>query len=229
MSIEQKLLEKYKADISIERLKSFIWNETDDYEDLLKRYKLNIKISQALYPELSILEVSLRNSIDNMLKTFISETWLENEIQQQNLLYDFEHECLIKAYNDIKKNYQQEFITRGKIIANLNFGFWTSICSKKYNSKIWTKKGYFKNVFVNYPKEKQQQIHDISKKLYSIRMLRNRIFHYEPILRKQNNLLLKYNEILEILSYLPNNFPNLLKDTSNFLSIYDELISKTKC
>ncbi len=60
-------------------------------------------------------------------------------------------------------------------------------------------------------------------------MLRNRIFHYEPILRKQNNLLSKYNEIIELLSYLPSNLPNLLNDTSNFLDVYNELIRQIKC
>lgn len=229
MSIEQESLDRHKTDISIERLKSFVWNETDNYDDIITRYKLNIKISQALYPELSILEVSLRNTIDTMLKKYISETWLEDEIQKQNILQEFEHESLIKAYTDIKKNYRSELISRGKVIANLNFGFWTSLCSKKYNSKIWTKKGCFKCVFVNYPQSKQQQIHDISKKLYSIRMLRNRIFHYEPILRKQNNLLSKYNEIIELLSYLPSNLPNLLTDTSNFLDVYNKLIRQIKC
>ncbi len=140
MSIEQESLDRHKTDISIERLKSFVWNETDNYDDIITRYKLNIKISQALYPELSILEVSLRNTIDTMLKKYISETWLEDEIQKQNILQEFEHESLIKAYTDIKKNYRLELISRGKVIANLNFGFWTSLCSKKYNSKIWTKK-----------------------------------------------------------------------------------------
>lgn len=83
MSIDQKALEKFRSDISIERLKSFIWNESDTYNDLIERYKLNIKISQALYPELSILEVSLRNAIDTMLKILISENWLEDEIKQK--------------------------------------------------------------------------------------------------------------------------------------------------
>lgn len=59
-------------------------------------------------------------------------------------------------------------------------------------------------------------------------MLRNRIFHYEPILRKQYDLLFKYNEILEILSFLPNNLPDLLKDTSNFLDVYNQLTKMQK-
>lgn len=83
-------------------------------------------------------------------------------------------------------------------------------------------------MFVNYPKNKQQQIHYISKLLVSIRKLRNRVFHYEIILKDSSKLLVKYNEILEMLSYLPQNNPKILNATSNFLVIFDEVVSSNK-
>ena len=62
--ITEQDLEKYSTNISVERLKSFIRNEDDTIEKVLSRYVDNIQISQCLYPELSILEITLRNSID---------------------------------------------------------------------------------------------------------------------------------------------------------------------
>ena len=220
MAIKKEEPEKYASTISVERLLSFKQDDNDTIESLIARYQDNIRISQALYPELSILEVTLRNAINSTFCRHISETWIEEEIQQQKILADQEHSKLLRAYNETMKEYKQQRFTIGKVIANLNFGFWTGLCSKRYSTKIWHKKECFRGVFTNYPSE-AQQINMLSKKLTSIRKLRNRIFHYEPILTK--SLLNKYNEILEVMSYLPQDNSGILKNTSNFLDVYNKI------
>ena len=50
--INQNELEKYAAIYSVERLKAFIYSEQDTIDDVKIRYNHNVKISQALYPEL---------------------------------------------------------------------------------------------------------------------------------------------------------------------------------
>ncbi len=61
-------LRKYESTYSVERLKSFIYSSDDKIEDVIIRYKNNLKISQALYPELCMLEVILRNAVDYVLR-----------------------------------------------------------------------------------------------------------------------------------------------------------------
>lgn len=218
-------LKPYASTLSVERLLSFKVDDNDTIDTLIQRYKTNLRISQALYPELSTLEVTLRNAIDTMLKTCISETWLEDEIKQQRILTDHEHAKLITAYNDIKKEYNDSDFSIGKVIANLNFGFWTNLCSKWYCSNIWNKGCCFKGVFVNYPSN-VNQIGVIATKLRSIRYLRNRIFHYEPIFKQPQNTLRMYNEIMEIISYLPSDDTNILKDTSTFINTYNQVLGE---
>lgn len=225
MAIIKEELRKFASTISVERLLSFKSDDNDTIDMLIQRYKLNLRISQALYPELSTLEVTLRNAIDTMFKNCISKNWIEDEIKQRHILTEHEHAKLMTAYNDIKKEYPNNDFTIGKVIANLNFGFWTNLCSKKYNAIIWTKKGAFKGVFVNYPNNLQQQIHSLSLRLRSVRSFRNRIFHYEPIFKNPKNTLKMYNEIMEIISYLPNDNSNILKDTTTFLDIYNKAIA----
>lgn len=228
--IDKKEFEKYSTTTGFERIVSFISLENNTEDKVIDSYNDNIKISQALYPELSVLEITLRNAIDTVFKMQFGENWIENEVKMNTLLDDFDYNTLLKAYNFVLSecNSKNKHFSIGKVIANLNFGFWTNLCLKKYNAKIWTKKGVFKGVFVNYPKNKQQQIHYISKLLVSIRKLRNRVFHYEIILKNSNKLLIKYNEILEMLSYLPQNNPKILKATSNFLVVFDEVVSPNK-
>lgn len=228
--IDKKEFEKYSTTTGFERIVSFISLENNTEDKVIDSYNDNIKISQALYPELSVLEITLRNAIDTVFKRQFGENWLENEVKTNSLLDDFDYNTLLKAYNSVlcECNNKNKYFSIGKVIANLSFGFWTNLCQKKYNAKIWTKKGVFKAVFTNYPKDKQQQIHYISKLLVSIRKLRNRVFHYEIILKDSDKLLVKYNEILEMLSYLPKNNPKILKATSNFLVVFDEVTSSKK-
>lgn len=224
--VSKQDLEKYITNISIERLKSFIHNENDTIEKVLSRYIDNIQISQSLYPELSVLEITLRNSIDTMLRANFSKNWLEEEIKFNKILTKKDYNTLLSTYNSTKeecKNNLKEF-TQGKVIANLNFGFWTSLCSKQYSLTIWHKKKCFRSVFVNYPSTKQE-ISKISRHLYEIRRLRNRIFHYEQIFRYPTNTLKVYEKIKEFLSYLPdNNNSIILKKTSNFMNTYNRLL-----
>lgn len=225
--INEKELEKYTSTYSLDRIKSFIYSSNDTIEDITQRYHNNVKISQALYPELTTLEIILRNSIDAAFRKYISETWIEDEITNNILLEKKDYDLLINAYNITKKecfSSKKEF-SSGRVIANLNFGFWTNICMKKYNSKIWNKIYFFKGIFVNYP-SKTQAIGIISQKLYAIKKLRNRVFHYEQIFKYPQKTLKLYNNIIELLSYLPNDNLNVIKETSTFLNLYNELFVK---
>ena len=59
--INEKELEKFTSTYSLDRIKSFIYSSNDTIEDITQRYHNNVKISQALYPELTTLEIILRN------------------------------------------------------------------------------------------------------------------------------------------------------------------------
>ena len=224
--VSQEDLKKYDTLYSIERLSSFVYSTNDTIEDVKKRYNDNVKISQSLYPELCTLEVILRNTINNALKSKISKTWLEDEIKNNTLLKNDDYKLLMSAYEITKKEClsNNKPITNGKIIANLNFGFWTNLCMKKYSASIWNKKQCFKSVFVHYP-NKKPEISIISKKLYAIRKLRNRIFHYEQIFRYPNKTLGIYNTIVEILSYLPVDVFKVVDNNSTFLNTYNKVLN----
>ena len=222
-------LKKYDTLYSVERLSSFAYSENDTISDIIENYSNNITISLAIYPELCTLEVILRNTLDKLLKNMFSDNWLEDEVNNNNFLDSYDYQTLLKAYNDTKKDCidASKPFTIGKVIANLNFGFWTNLCVKKYNSTIWNSPRKFNSVFINYPYN-SKAINYISKKLYSIRRFRNRIFHYEKIFKYPTRTLHLYNDILEMLSYLPNDDLDILKRTSIFLNTYNSLMKLKK-
>ena len=76
--------------------------------DVKVRYNHNVKISQALYPELCTLEVVLRNAINTTIKSKISETWLEDEIKNNTLLKKDDYKLLMNAYEITKKECESD-------------------------------------------------------------------------------------------------------------------------
>ena len=61
-----------------------------------------------------------------------------------------------------------------------------------------------------------------------IRKLRNRIFHHEPIYKQYKTLIDRYNEIIEILSYLPQDSLKIIEQTCRFKDIYKQILEKEK-
>ncbi len=180
--------------------------------DSIEEYKENISISQEFYTPLSILEVSLRNAIDSQFRVFYGQNWLLNEAQflQRDALEKISH---AKA----KLKSRKEDITHHKLTAELTLGFWTSLFQKPYDKtmRLQTLKG----IFTNLPDKNIQFIDRklISSKLNHIRKFRNRIFHFEKIVNKDefNNIT---NDVNEMIYFLNKDLLNFIGHHSNPIS-----------
>lgn len=71
-------LEEMEAALSLERFSRYVAWANGDREHALELYELNVKLSEALYSPLQMLEVSLRNRIDLILSRLYGERWFEN-------------------------------------------------------------------------------------------------------------------------------------------------------
>jgi len=141
--------------------------------ELLAVYSWNIQLSQAFYPLLQLLEVSLRNALNGALTSRYSSEWLFNTIL---------HEKDQKKVNEARANLLREnkLISTGKVIAELKFGFWTSLFDVRYeqNQVLWP---HLLTAVFRYIPKRHRTRQVISRQLNRVRHLRNRIFHYEPI------------------------------------------------
>lgn len=181
MSMDEKLKSKF---ISKKRLENYI-----DFDE----YRQNIYLSEKYYILLSILEISLRNSVDEYFKRYISKDWLSNKILHRDTLYRIK-----EAENKIFQ--RKEVLSHDKLIAELSFGFWTSLFRKSYSNMMRTKD--IKQIFPNIPNKNEKIINRniLDKKLNHIRKFRNRIFHYEKIINKKEYENIE-NDIYELLEY----------------------------
>ena len=171
-NMDRKAIERI---ISSERLKPYLRHHNNDFDRAIEHYKANIEISEAFYPMLSILEVGLRNNMDYQLtRKFNDENWFEsNDFIKKTSSYQ------IDSISDARKNIHREkkVITSGKIIAELSFGFWTSLFDSRFEMSLWKN---LRLAFPNCPKKIRKR-KTMSSKFNGIRKLRNRIFHHEAI------------------------------------------------
>lgn len=193
--MRDEIKSKFISDIRLSHYKDF------------DEYKQNIKDSEEYYILLSIFEISLRNSIDNYFRKKISSDWLNSQI-----LHPDTKQRIIESRNKISQ--RKEKISHDKIIAELPFGFWTSLFRKSYSNLFRIKD--IKNIFPNIPKKSEKLItrYILDKELNKIRKFRNRVFHYEKIINKDEHVNIK-EDIYSLLIYFDDEIYLFAKELTN--------------
>jgi hypothetical protein len=161
----------------------------------LENYKNNIKLSEALYPSIQKLEVVFRNQLETVLILGYGQHWFQSA-QFLQILDSYGRNKLNTTIRNLQKLTKN--ITSGAVVAEMTFGFWTSLVSKPYDQTIWRK--YQQNLFPH-ATATQRDVKQIRQDLDTIRKLRNRIAHHEPIWQDKN-LLLKHQSILQLLGWM---------------------------
>ena len=191
--------------LSSPRFNVYFATTNNDFDKAYKLYRSNIELSEAFYPILSVLEISLRNSINETLKIYFNDPyWFKNSLPIEFL--PFVSEAIKKL------TAQRKIITADRIIAELNFGFWNRLFNRNYTELLWKP---LRLIFKNTPKQLRRR-DTIADSLYRVRTLRNRIYHYEPIFRNLHDIEKQYNDMIIFLTWLDKDLPNLLSDLDRF-------------
>ena len=182
--------------ISKERLEPYLNYHNNNLSKAIAHYKSNILISESFYPLLSILEIGFRNSIDYQLTMrFNDRKWYDNK-EFVKIASRFQIDKISQARANIYA--EKKEITHGRIIAELSFGFWTSLLDTKFEMTLWKN---LRLAFPNCPKIFRKR-KTMSSKFNGIRKLRNRIFHHEAITWNLDVLISYKDEIIQGIEWL---------------------------
>jgi hypothetical protein len=169
-------MDKFKKYLSEARIKTF---EILEPEKPIELYFFNVALCESFYSSIHFLEIILRNRISKAVMKVTGSDWVE--LERINFFDDAELKNLHNAKENLVKT--QKNLNSDNMIAELNFGFWLSLFHRKYEAKIWQKKGALQMVFSNHINTGLVlNIKKIRADLENIRKLRNRIFHHEPII-----------------------------------------------
>lgn len=216
-----KDISKITENISLDRLSSYRYNDSDDLSLILSRYIYNVQISESFYPIIATLEVALRNRLYNAVAELKGQNWLLEEINQQIILSDNERNILLEAYKKVKRKHNSPSI--GAIIAELTFGFWVNLCKKSYKNSLWDKQDFFSNVFPDFDDYFSSPTWDKTKVIFpelkEILRLRNRIFHHEIIINNKIGIENCYNKTHKVLYSLSKDYAEIFENSFRFKDI----------
>lgn len=198
--------------LSGERLGAYRDRTGGDGLQLFSHYTWNMALSESLYPALQVLEVALRNSIHNAARAhFGCDDWFNDRA-----LVNSSHEiaALNKAHRTLQR--QRRPLDSGRVIAELSFGFWTSLLDRRYEQVLWPR--LLKAAFPEMPRRLRTR-QNLSRRFQRIRHLRNRIFHHEPIWHWKD-LARQHRDTLEAVAWIEPAAQALVTAVDRFPDVY---------
>ena len=158
---------------SVPRMRKYQDACAGDKRKTMQLYRYNLRLCQRFYGTLNLLEVMLRNAINEHYIAYYSDPdWIVNQADSGKLLEYNKDEI-----RQTEAGYRRRGIyNNDKMVASLTMGFWTKLFSKKRYKRGGKT---LLQIFPNKRKGKNQA--DIYKDLTHIREFRNRIAHHEPI------------------------------------------------
>jgi len=141
-----------EAAFAPERLAPYLNHSGGDRDRAVALYLWNIALCESLYPLLNLSEITLRNRFHQVLSQhfqrqgWYDDTWLDQRDAAK----------VLEAKQKIARHRLSP--TPGRMVAELTFGFWTSLLDVRYERSR-----------VLWPYAAQ------------LRTLRNRVFHHEPV------------------------------------------------
>ena len=216
------MYEKLEIYLSKERLNKYLEVANNNKEKAIELYEANLKYSSKMYILLSCFEVFLRNSINIQMAKYnidwiLNISFLNSKIlnnlrktksanKETIIFYKKFFEKQTNMLNTAIFSLQEDnkTINNNYLISRLNFGFWTRLFNKSYETEIWNK--YLYKIF-NKPIKRGL----IEFRLNELRRLRNRIAHNECILNLKHTPLEYYDFIIEFLGMIDLDITNWLK------------------
>jgi hypothetical protein len=182
-------LSNLRETISRARLFPYMKAAQADLSMAIQLYEYNSLLSAGLYGVLQALEIAFRNSsLNKTLTAEIAPDWCDRSPLRAGEIKS------VKEAKDkiIRRN---EAITPGRVVAELNFGFWTFLVSSEYEKILWVP-----HLHKAFPYLYKPDRDSVFLRFKSIKGLRNAIAHHEPILNR--NLSRDYSDIIEALGWL---------------------------
>lgn len=174
----------------------------------------------AAQPAVHCLEVTFRNHLFRASERLLPSRsgtplgWLD---ASPSVLHTSEAERVSEA----KRALHGKTITVGRLIAELDFGFWVSLCRRPYEQgrtdgpRLWP--AIFRYGFPGLPKAMRSRA-VLLERFDAVRQFRNRMSHHEPIWNQ--NPLRQHSQIVEATRWMNPAVGNLLECRSRLPAVH---------
>ena len=160
----------------------------------LARYLLNIALCETLYSPLQFAEIALRNALHACLTSKFGTPHWHDVIPA---LPAWQQKQLGEARQKLQDN--GKTVTPGRMVAGLQFGFWTGFFNKSHG-RTGLGHALASRAFPHAPRS-ERDLKKLDARWKQIRDLRNRVFHHERIIH-WTNLDAQHAAILEVIGWM---------------------------
>ena len=193
-------LDELEASLSSERLGTYLRAARGEREKAIRLHVWNTGVSAAFYGPLQGLEVALRNAMHRRLTDRYGGAWYDNG---NGGLDRGARERIAGARTELARDGHGDDPHR--IVAALSFGFWVSLLGpggrlddgRKANYQMTLWRPALRGAFAHCANLNRKQAHG---PLNTLRTLRNRIAHHEPIFAR--DLTRDHERILEVAGWI---------------------------
>ncbi|MDF2096524.1 hypothetical protein [Aquibaculum arenosum] len=157
----------------------------------IKLYVHNTILSEGFYTPLQGLEIALRNALHAQFSNRFGADWYDAAIK------DIRHPqttMIARAKTTLRRD--RKPITPSGMVAELSFGFWVGLLGPDYEVPLWRR--CCRHAFPYRPLHHERK--QVLGALNSVRRLRNRVAHHEPILHR--NLETDHQTIINAASWI---------------------------
>jgi hypothetical protein len=163
--------------ISPARLRTYLRLAHHNSRRALDRYAANTRAGAALYPMLQTNEVVLRNAIDRALASQFGGGW-PYAVGFLRSLPRGERSAFEASVRRVEKTIGVPRATTGDVVAAQTYWFWVMLLNARFEQRIWSRE--LQRVFPHAPPQVDRAV--LHSRADSLRRLRNRIAHHEPLL-----------------------------------------------
>jgi hypothetical protein len=175
--------------LSSDRLNRYMLDSKGDKRLALILYERNTALSEGLYGVIQPLEIALRNSIHNIMRS----AHANNEWYDKITLGTKEREAVDEAKKTIFR--AVGMVTSGRVIAELTFGFWLRLLAPNYEKSLWVPHLYKCFPYLTRPDRRK-----VFDRFFAIKELRNKVAHHESIYYR--DLGKDYASVLDALGWI---------------------------
>jgi hypothetical protein len=162
--------------VSPERRKRYLAATGNDLACAVALYEHNVALSEAVFGLLHILEVAIRNGMHQALSAhYGTPRWFQSATVPLTLYGQDKVAAAVREAGGLSAS-------PGKVVAELTFGFWSNLAARCYHWTLWQP-----CLHRAFPAARLSRP-IVHARLESIRTLRNRIAHHEPVLTSRRAL-----------------------------------------
>lgn len=165
--------------LTAERLGSYLSAAEGDLDAAFALYEWNIEAAAAALSLTAMIEVVLRNALDKEMRTWAAardeSDWLAAAPLDTQGLTD-----ITKARERAARGRQT--VTHGHVVAELNFGFWRYLMSRRYLTPLWIPA--LQHAFPHATGDARRKQRILEGHTQQLLYLRNRAAHHEPLHRR---------------------------------------------